>query len=133
VAVTASVFNWEKKDILSYGFDDFVAKPFRIEDIYQSIASMLDIDYNYSNEIDHVQANLTNETLQDIAIPSDLYEELLNAIELSDVQEIENALENIAQIGNDEHKFSEQLSRLLINYEFDAMLELVKGTAHAIT
>jgi signal transduction histidine kinase/CheY-like chemotaxis protein len=133
VAVTASVLDWEKKDIISYGFDDFVAKPFRIEDIHQSIANMLNIEYIQSYPATQNKPKADENIITNIAIANDLYQQLINSIELSDVKEIENTLQDIAEIGSDENKFAEQLASLLINYEFDAMLAKVKGTVHAIT
>lgn len=139
VAVTASVFGWEKDAIIACGFSGFVAKPFRLEDIHTTIAQVLGLDILADNNTDNntdtktksLQASATN--LADIVIPAPLKDQLLNAIELNDIQEIENTLVKLAGIGNDEKTLSQHLSRFLVNYDFETLLKEVKESAHAIT
>ncbi len=144
VAVTASVLHWEKNAILQMGFSDFIAKPFRIEQVYQSISHLLNVEYQLSTtanspqrissqhiSLQHKSSQNQTEQIGPVALPAQLYHNLINAIEFSDVQEIEITLEKMAKIGNDERRLSELLSQLLINYEFDAMLKQISQNAHA--
>ncbi|NJO82704.1 MAG: response regulator [Blastochloris sp.] len=47
IALTASAFAEERKEILAAGCDDFVRKPFRDVDIFEHIAKHLDVRYIY--------------------------------------------------------------------------------------
>lgn len=136
IAVTASVFNSEKNAILSCGFSDFVAKPFRIEDIYQSISNVLKLEYH------SVKPNVAPpdtsrverfDKIRQITIPTQLFEDIATSIELSDVKEIENTLEKLASMGNDEKTLSDHLQTLLVNYDFETMLKQFKESANAAT
>jgi signal transduction histidine kinase/CheY-like chemotaxis protein len=136
IAVTASVFNSEKNAILSCGFSDFVAKPFRIEDIYQSISNVLKLEYH------SVKPNVAPpdtsrverfDKIRQITIPTQLFEDIATSIELSDVKEIENTLEKLASMGNDEKTLSDYLQTLLVNYDFETMLKQFKESANAAT
>lgn len=133
IAVTASVLNREKDAILSCGFSDFIAKPFYLEAVFNSITKTLQVDTTV--QFGHVEENKTilqkSLDLSKLTIPLAYYDELVASIELSDVQEIEIILEKIALIGSDEAMFSKRLLMLLENYEFDEMLKLVRNSAHA--
>ncbi len=133
IAVTASVFGWEKNAILDCGFDDFVAKPFLLEDIYKSISKVLGISYPKTKSLITKEALPSEIEMAQIAIPDTLKQQLLDAIELSDIQEIENTLVKLAEIGNDETRLSKHLARLLVNYDFETLQKEVKESAHAPT
>ncbi|MFT4924699.1 MAG: signal transduction histidine kinase/FixJ family two-component response regulator [Phenylobacterium sp.] len=140
VAVTASVLDSEKNAMLSNGFTDFVAKPFRLEDIYHSIIKVLELNdtIDQPNTKPYIKADNSHFSAVDqhkmaqIAIPQPLKQQLIEAIELSDIKEIENKLAKLAEIGNDEDLLSQYLARLLINYDFETMLTEVKASSHAL-
>jgi signal transduction histidine kinase/ligand-binding sensor domain-containing protein/DNA-binding response OmpR family regulator len=51
IALTASAFEHEREQILEAGADDFVAKPFRVETIFDALARHLGLTYVYSDEV----------------------------------------------------------------------------------
>lgn len=133
IAVTASVLNSEKNGLLDIGFSDYIAKPFFLDDVLFSICKVLNIETpsQTGQELDNETILHTEVDLSHMIIPLQYYEELVNSIELSDVQEIEIILEKIALIGNEEAKFSQRLLILMEKYDFDSMLKLVRDCAHA--
>ena len=50
IALTASAFEQDKKEILEKGCDDFLPKPFKIQDIYQKISEHLGIELIYAEK-----------------------------------------------------------------------------------
>jgi len=50
-ALTASALNEEKESLLSQGFDEFLVKPYKVEVIYQTMKSLLGIEYEYEDDI----------------------------------------------------------------------------------
>lgn len=133
IAVTASVLNREKVALIEAGFADFIAKPFYLETVFASIANILKIDTVADSRQTPSKVSILDSTLDlnQLNIPLQYYDELVGSIELSDVQEIEVNLEKISLIGDQEAMFSHRLLMLLENYEFDAMLKLVRDSAHA--
>ena len=47
VAVTASAFKEQRQEMLDAGMDDFVRKPYRFQEIYDSLAKQLGVKYIY--------------------------------------------------------------------------------------
>jgi len=47
VAVTASVFQEQRQELLDAGIDDFVRKPYRMEEIYDCLTRQLGVKYRY--------------------------------------------------------------------------------------
>jgi CheY-like chemotaxis protein len=47
VAVTASVLEQQQEEVKSAGMDDFVSKPYRLEEIYACLTRQLDLQYRY--------------------------------------------------------------------------------------
>lgn len=133
IAVTASVLNSEKSALLDYGFKDFIAKPFYLEAVINSLFKVLDLKPVLENEQSGEIPTILQSSLElaKLTIPLDYFEELVSSIELSDVQEIEIIIEKITLIGEQEAMFGRQLLRLLDNYQFDEMLQLVRDCAHA--
>ena len=48
VAISASVLDHERREFLGQGFVDFIAKPFRFEQICSSLQEQLDIEFEYA-------------------------------------------------------------------------------------
>ncbi len=74
VAITASVFSDEKDEVLEAGLDDFLRKPYRVEEIYNCLANHLDVQYGYKNE-DYPVANRVFEKSLSLPIYPDMSDE----------------------------------------------------------
>jgi PAS domain S-box-containing protein len=75
IALTGSVFQEEKATALATGFDDFVRKPFRIEEIFTKMSEYLGVRYIYSSP----QSSLTSKQKTSISFQKSL---LLNSDEM---------------------------------------------------
>ena len=52
IAVTASVFDHQRKDYLDGGFSRFLDKPLRVEQVYQCLSEHLRVAYTFAEEAD---------------------------------------------------------------------------------
>ena len=124
VAITASVFNEQRQDILTAGCDDVVNKPFKDYEIFQTMARMLDIEYLYEEHGEEAapreRINLTKEMLADL--PEDLLHELREATLLLDR---EAALEVISRIAVKAPDVVTGLIELVNNYQMDQLRDLL--------
>ena len=50
IALTASVLDNKKDELLAAGFDDFVHKPFHVNDIFNKLAQHLEVRYRYADK-----------------------------------------------------------------------------------
>ena len=81
VAITASVFKEQRRDILEAGCDGVVHKPFQSFEIFDAMAQLLEIRYRYQEPIRESSpaksAKLSNEMLG--SLPAELLKELKQA------------------------------------------------------
>ena len=101
-ALTASAFTDEQSRVLGAGCDEFVRKPFRANDIFETIKRLLGVEYLYGppdQELDDIpseepQVDLTPESLRNLS--ADLGQRLRNALDIGDVAEVNEAVKAIA-------------------------------------
>jgi signal transduction histidine kinase/DNA-binding response OmpR family regulator len=89
-AVTASVFTSQRDQVLNSDFDDFVRKPYRPREIFDSMARHLGVRYLYAAEPKPAAADRTpNLRAEDlVTLPAALRHELQNALIALDPERI---------------------------------------------
>ena len=124
VAITASVFNEQRQDILAAGCDDVVIKPFKDYEIFETMARMLDIEYLYEKHgeeaVPRERISLTKGMLADL--PEELLHELRETIlELNR----EVAFEVISRIAINAPEVATGLKELVDNFQMVELQELL--------
>ncbi|GBG15001.1 histidine kinase [Novimethylophilus kurashikiensis] len=118
VAVTASVLEQQQEEAKSAGMDDFVSKPYRLEEIYACLARQLGLQYRYENDdTPEIVPPITAEELAglDAALRHRLKEALLSL----ETARIATALDAIAQSSP---ALGERLQGLVAQYDYPAIL-----------
>ena len=131
IALTASAFTEQRQESLDAGCDDFVSKPFRWEEIVETLSQHLQIQYlhestsrNASNPYsltDNSNAILDRE---DLAImPVDRTRQLYAAAaQGNDFR----CIDLIAQIPSEQTSLIINLTRLIESYQFDNLMILIR-------
>ena len=124
VAVTASVFSEQQQEMLDAGMNDFVRKPYRFEEIYDSLARQLGLTYRYHSAAkeDAVSVTLTPAMLA--ILPTVLRKELKDALESLDNERI-TAI--ILQISETDPGLGRKLSNLTDHFDYPAILNALLG------
>jgi len=125
VAVSASALIHERRGYLEAGFDDFIAKPFRAEQIYNCLARLLQIEYDYKQDIS------VSIDFEELVIPEELLSRLKEAAEFGEVTALRECIEEVRQIGEQGHLLAERLSELSRNLEMNGILELLGAVSIA--
>lgn len=121
VAFSASVFEHERRDIKEAGCDLFLAKPFQEEDLFELLAQMLGVSYEYEEtEATPPAAPLTRERLG--SLPEDWRGRFRRAIELADTDE---ALRLVAEIQAGNDALARDIADRLRAYRMDELEELL--------
>ncbi len=126
VAVTASAFKEQQQETLTTGMDDFVTKPYRFQEIYDSLAQQLGLKYIYRAEAAETQPSPIAQT---VALPTALRVELQDALANLDNERI---LALLDQVGEIDRNLADTLSNLAKDFDYPAMLRLLEevgGTA----
>ena len=126
VAVTASAFKEQQQEMFDAGMNDFVRKPYRFEEIYDSLARQLGIKYLYQAETTDQAAPvaLTPEMLA--VLPATMRKELRSALEELDSERIAALIQ---QAGEIDAQLGQAMSQLAEYFDYPAILRVLDETA----
>ncbi len=127
VAVTASAFKEQEPELRDAGMDDYIRKPFRFEEIYDSMSRQLGLEFIYRTE--PVKPKISHETLTPkrlMAITTEQREELYAAVESLDRQRIDAAIRQIAAA---DAELGRALSLLANEFDYPTILNVLKAKA----
>ncbi|NES65703.1 MAG: response regulator [Okeania sp. SIO2D1] len=134
IALTASVFQEKREEVLSSGFDDYMVKPFQEELIWEKISQCLGVEWIYqqSGEADGkkqqkticCQQQVTSEDLSVILkdMPSEWLSELHKA---SSELRGKKVMQLIKNIPPEKEAIAAQLKNFAENYQFDQIVKLL--------
>jgi PAS domain S-box-containing protein len=123
VAVTASVFKEQQQELLTAGMNGFVRKPYRFNEIYDSLARQLGIRFTYRTDTsadEVVNEQLTQQQLT--KIPIQLRNELHTALESLDRDSINIA---IARIAEKNTEIGKTFSQLATDFNYPDILKVL--------
>ena len=126
IALSANAFIENQSFTLEAGFDDYVTKPFSKQIIFERMASHLDLEYTYeSDKIHNPYSNRTNKLEKEglETLDKDLLRQIKEAAILLDEQQIQKL---ISLIPKENSKPTEILSKLLKNFQFEEILEIIE-------
>jgi len=119
IALTASAFEHDRESILSAGCDDFVAKPFLQDTLFDVLVRHLGVKWRYADEFPAFTSS--DQALQVRALPRDLREALDAAIVRGDVAEAGRVVKRI-----DAPELRGRLTEMIRAYRFDDLQELLQ-------
>ncbi len=126
VALTASVFNEQRDEVLEAGCDDFLRKPFREVEIFDAMEKHLSVRYVYAEEQPMTTAEAAKMDLPSsevlAALPPELLASLSKAVEEIDLKAAEQI---IRRIGVDNKALAKSLANLVKDFRFDTLQNLV--------
>ena len=126
VALTASIFEDELKKIASLGMQGFIRKPFRENELFQTIGKLLGINYIHENEIRQIPSRYANdEAALAIAIaklPNSLLLKMQNALAVADMDLLVNLINTLK---NNNPDLAQQLMMMAENYDYHQLEQLL--------
>jgi len=126
IAISASVLDHERREFLGQGFVDFIAKPFRFEQICSSLQEQLDIEFEYAEV---ATSSESAPVWEELSLPADLVTNLEQATRLNNITTIEKYLREIEQLG--ETKLAAHLRQLKQRFDMDSILSILGQVHHA--
>lgn len=122
VAVSASALEHERQRYLSAGFDDFIPKPVRAEQVYACMADLLHVEFSYLSETDGVVAATQEPDWRGIRLPGSIVNRLVKAAECHSVTELGDQLRELEAMGIREKALAAHLHELTQQYEIKRIL-----------
>jgi signal transduction histidine kinase/CheY-like chemotaxis protein len=124
VATSASALAHEREQYLKAGCDDFVAKPFRAERIYDCLPRLLGSEFTYKPERELPEPAGTID-LSQITLPEDLSVRLSMAAELHSATVLKNCLREVEQLGPAGERLAQHLRGFLASYDMETIQHLL--------
>jgi len=131
VAISASVLDHEREEFIGAGFDDFIDKPFRFERVCACLAQHLGVAFDYLPTESGDAAAPPEDSWGRVAIAADLRARLREASELYSVTELEEHLNELAELGDAEARLASRLRELTQQQDMDAILGILGQVADA--
>ena len=131
IALTASAFTEQRKEIFKAGCDDFISKPFRREKILKMLTKHLGVEYCYEAPTTDAISPHPTQTESNLALnadviaimPSEWIAQLYKAaVQGNDLV----CLKLIAQIPSEHSSLIEALRDLVENYQFEQVMALAE-------
>ncbi|MBT4501082.1 MAG: response regulator, partial [Gemmatimonadetes bacterium] len=129
VAVSASVLDHERAEFLQAGFDDFLDKPFRFEDVCGSLAQHLGVEFVYGEGGEEESVGGMGDW-RGISLPEDLVSGLVKAAEFYSVTEIEGYLQEMESLGEGERRLASHLRDLRRQHNMEGIIEILGTINH---
>ena len=132
IALTASVFEEECQKILAFGCDDFVCKPFRVQELFVKMAQYLGVKYLYQEKGEQTKKLAQNHSADFIH-----NEESLQVMSSKWIDEVSQRasegddlrlLELIEQIPTEQEQLATVLTTLIKSFKFDDIINLIAIT-----
>jgi len=126
IALTASTFEGERKRIESLGIQGYIRKPFRENELFDSIGKVLGINYIYEDESHVSQTKYLNDEeviAEDIAkLPTDLVLQMQEAVAVADLDLL---IELIHRIDSENKELAQQLITHANNYDYNYLQQIL--------
>lgn len=125
LALTASAFEEDRSRVLASGCNEIIRKPVEAARLYEMLARMLNLTFEYAPESTDDLPTRRVETLTTLNnLPPELREELADAAAILDVEATQAIVERLRADYPDE---AELISSLIERYRFDKLIEACVG------
>ncbi len=125
IAVSASAFDDNRKKMMDAGFDGYIRKPYKLQEIYYVLESKLGVEYTYekvSSSRAYKAGIITEEELKNL--PENLAVRMLGATERVDLDQL---LELIDEAGKESPGLSPKLRAMAKSYRYDELKKILKS------
>jgi PAS domain S-box-containing protein len=125
IAVTASVFPEFKKEAMDAGFDDFLGKPFRADDLFDKLAKHLNVKLGKSIAFEETQLLTADCSSQATAkLSGELVAQLRQALKIKNLTAIK-AVAKKAMADPKSNEIGEQIEEHAATFDFQRLAELL--------
>ena len=131
IAVTASVFPELKEQVVETGINDFIAKPFKIAEVFNKIEQHMGFNFEretfdkkttflHVNSIEN-KKEISREEL------TDLLEQIKTASEMGDISQIKTLYQVISRTDSLPNGINEKLNSMIKQFDFDGIKNIIKN------
>ena len=125
IALTASVFEEERETTFTAGCDDFMRKPFVVEDIFGMLTKHLGVKYQYATKPAPKTDSDETLTLKDLqrVLTQEQLNELLDAAVRGDIQQLELISKEIESV---DKKLNKTIKLIIEQFDFEQIINVIR-------
>ncbi len=123
IATSASALDRDREECLMAGCDDFVAKPFRAERIYECLRHVAGVEFEYEAPAECPASGTFD--LGQITLPQELATRLTVAAELHSATVLKNCLADVENLGPAGAQLARHLRGFLASYDMKSIQRLI--------
>jgi CheY-like chemotaxis protein len=123
IATSASALDRDREECLMAGCDDFVAKPFRAERIYECLRHVAGVEFDYEAAAESPASGTFD--LGQITLPQELATRLTVAAELHSATVLKNCLADVENLGPAGTQLACHLRGFLASYDMKSIQRLI--------
>jgi signal transduction histidine kinase/CheY-like chemotaxis protein len=124
IATSASALAQDREACLKAGCDDFVAKPFRAERIYECLRHVPGVSFQHDAPLPDIATDSSFD-LGQITLPQELATRLTVAAELHSATVLKNCLLDVERLGPAGERLSHHLRGFLASYDMKSIQHLI--------
>ncbi|MEO8256130.1 MAG: CHASE domain-containing protein [Acidobacteriota bacterium] len=124
VATSASVLDNERERSLAAGCDDFLSKPYRMEDVYDCVGGLLDVEFVEGGS-SSAAARWSAADLARITLPESLVARMSSAAERHSATILKACLEELEGGEAGERRLAAHLRGCLVSYDMDVIQQIL--------
>jgi signal transduction histidine kinase/CheY-like chemotaxis protein len=132
VAISASAFEYQRESTLMKGFDDFIPKPFHIENIFNCLEKLLGFEF-LVEEVKFPSVKIEPERvlgLSEIQLPKDLLHRLKTAADLSNLTDLKFCMKELDSLGEAGQSLLQHLRPFVGKFDMKGILTLLQQVNH---
>jgi CheY-like chemotaxis protein len=132
IGISASAYDTTKEESFAAGCNDFLSKPFQIEEILECLHVHLGVEWIYESIPEANSENLpVSETLSLVTPPQEILEELLEFAEGGCITDIRKSIANMKEFDHNLIPFANRIEQLTENFQFEQVIESIKSYLEA--
>ena len=129
VAVSSSVFEHQRRRYEEAGFDGFIDKPLRTEQVYACMARLLKVRYTYDSGFPAESEGLVADP-EKLVLPEPLFKAIKRAVEGHSMTEFRKCLDKMEALDPVGRQVAARLRKLSQRYDMEAISDVLDEIRH---
>ena len=133
IVISASAFEHNREQCLEAGADDFLSKPFHLEELLALLAKHMEVEWVYSEPSPDLCSgeSVNRPPTSPIVLSNVLWERMVELAKRGDIRQLRKQAKQLAQLDERYGPFAEELCGLIERFQINKIRQLLASTHHA--